>query len=150
GPSWSGKEYQKRVGEHAKALRAQLEKLKTDEAEVRDAAGQALSQLEVRLAAAALALKQGSGEPVLTPARAGLAGMVKLISWGDAESVSCRAFSPDGKLLAVGIRYDSVRDRKEGGTIRGYLRLYDTATGAMLGDAGGTFGPVATLAFSGL
>src|SRR5262249_32911701 len=67
---------------------------------------------------------------------------------GPDETVACYSFSPDGRLLAVGIRYDSVRGGKDG-TIRGYLRVHDATTGALLRDSGApVIGPVVHVAFS--
>jgi hypothetical protein len=64
------------------------------------------------------------------------------------ETVACFSFSRDGRLLAVGIRYDSLRGNKDG-TIRGYLRVYDATTGALLRDSGDpVIGPVQHVAFS--
>jgi hypothetical protein len=69
---------------------------------------------------------------------------------GPCETVACFSFSADGKLLAVGIRYDSFTGSRSGnGTIRGYVRVYDTGTGDLVKDSGpGTIGPVEHVAFS--
>ena len=108
---------------------------------------------------AALVLKEGKGKPLTVhpdgqtkvqvdrlkgPGGKELAKLTK----GSCETVACYSFSRDGRLLVVGIRYDSVRGNKDG-TIRGYLRVYDATTGALLRDSGDpVIGPVQHVAFS--
>jgi WD40 repeat protein len=55
----------------------------------------------------------------------------------------CAAFSPDGKLLAVGGRGTTVADAN-----RGVIRLYDLGTGKELGELRGHATPVVDLLFS--
>jgi hypothetical protein len=66
--------------------------------------------------------------------------------------VASWSFSPDGRFLAVGIRSDSVNrtgKRGDSGTIRGYLHLYDAASGKLLRDCtSDRLGPVTNVAFS--
>lgn len=65
-----------------------------------------------------------------------------------SEAVSCYAFSPDGRLLAVGICYDSIQKNKDG-TLRGYVRLYEVSSGRLLWDSGApVIGPVEHISFS--
>jgi hypothetical protein len=158
-PAWTGGHYNKILSGHAEELKTRLKKLRADEPRIRAVAEQTLHRLDVRLAAVALTLKAGRGKPVaahpqgkakveaggLTDAKG--KRLAKLTRRSD-ESVSCWAFKPDGRLLAVGISYDSTGGGKNDGTIRGYLRVYDPATGELLGDAGGVFGPITHVAFS--
>ena len=118
-----------------------------------------LCSQEPQQAANALVWKKGKGKPVTVhpdgqtkvqvdrlngPGGKELGKLTK----GACETVACYSFSRDGKLLAVGIRYDSVRGGEDG-TIRGYLRVYDATTGALLRDSGPpVMGPVQHVAFS--
>jgi len=118
-----------------------------------------LRSQEPQKAAAALVMKEGKGKPLTVhpdgqtkvqvdrlkgPGGKELAKLTK----GSCETVACYSFSRDGRLLAVGIRYDSVRGNEDG-TIRGYLRVYDATTGALLRDSGApVIGPVRHVAFS--
>jgi len=116
---------------------------------------------EPKKAAEVVVFKKGKGEPRTThpdrrtkvdgdrlkgPGGKELAKLTK----GPSETVACFSFSRDGRLLAVGIRYDSVKENKgKDGTIRGYLRVYDARTGALLQNSGaGIIGPVEHIAFS--
>jgi hypothetical protein len=123
-------------------------------------AGAQIKQLP-RKGAYALGMKEGKGKPltvhpdgqtkVQVDRLKGPGGkeLAKLTN-GPCETVGCYSFSRDGRLLAVGIRYDSVRGNKGGdGTIRGYLRVYDATTGALRWDSGAReIGPVEHVAFS--
>jgi hypothetical protein len=148
-----------------KELKRRLKKLQTEGPDVRAVAEEALRLLDNRLAAASLALKQGRGKALrqhpkgkakvkakefeVGELRDGRGKLLATLSKGEYESVASWAFSPDGRFLAVGIHYDSYQHGSmKDGTIRGWLRLYDAATGELLGFAGGNFGPVKRLAFS--
>jgi hypothetical protein len=107
-----------------------------------------------------LVLKPGKGKPLkvhptndkirvdrgrlIGPDGKSLATLVQ----GQDEEVGCFAFSPDGRFLVVGIRYDSLQGGNDG-TIRGYVRLYSTKNGRLLWDSGAdVIGPVVHIAFS--
>jgi len=162
-PAWTGEFYLKLVGRHARELKTRLKKLTKDRPAIRAAAEQTLHRLDVRLAAVRVRLRSGGGKPMKDHPDAKVevvAGELRdpegnkrlaELSRGN-QFASCWTFSPDGRLLAVGIDDDGSRGNDPGSkddyTIRGYLRVYDAATGERLGDAGGTFGPVTHVAFS--
>lgn len=160
-PYWDGTTFQNKIGNGMEALTARVKKLgEQDDAEVRAAAKEILQCLEIRAAAASLKLRLGRGEArtaapsnklkvekgeLLDARGQALAHMA-----GRHESVSCWTFSADGRLLAVGFRFDSAAGQSEkggGGTVKGALRLYDAQTGEPLGGAGGYFGPITHVAF---
>src|SRR6266540_3294576 len=158
GPQWSGAWFLKSLGGQLGELTTRLKKLQTDEANIRPVAEQALRKLKVRVAAARVTLRAGAG----TPEKTHLKRKVKVeggelkdargktlarLSKDSLEFIECWSFSPDGRLLAVGIRLDGSKDCPKDYTIRGYLRLYDTATGDRLGEAGGLYGVVTHVAF---
>jgi hypothetical protein len=60
--------------------------------------------------------------------------------------IACWAFSPDGKLVAIGCRYDE--GRKVDNTRIGHIRVWDTATGALVAEKPGQTGPIRRLAFT--
>jgi hypothetical protein len=60
--------------------------------------------------------------------------------------IACWAFSPDGKLVAIGSRYDE--GRKVDNTSTGHIRVWDTATGALVAENPGQTGPIRRLAFT--
>jgi WD40 repeat protein len=64
----------------------------------------------------------------------------------DLPEIACWAFSPDGKLVAIGSRYDE--GRKVDNTRVGHIRVWDTATGALVADKPGQTGPIRRLAFT--
>lgn len=64
------------------------------------------------------------------------------------ETVRCHAFNSNGSMVAIGICYDSYMNKKDG-TIRGYIRTYECASGRLLRDSGApVIGPVERIAFS--
>lgn len=74
--------------------------------------------------------------------------LANLITRAYVEKLGAYSFSPDGRYLAVGTHYDSVRGGKDG-TIRGYLRIYGTENGQLLWDSGApVIGPVQHVSFS--
>jgi HEAT repeat len=173
GPGWTGEPYKKVLGGHAEELKKRLRKLAADEPKVREVAEQTLQELDVRLTAVVVKLQRGHGSPLRRHPKgktqvvagelrdaggkslASLRGALGRAGYAKYESVASWAFSPDGRLLAVGVRYDDLEGKRgpdADGTIRGYLRVYDAATGRLLGaangDAGDTFGPVTHVAFS--
>jgi hypothetical protein len=160
GPAWSGAGYLKAEKPHAKKLIAQLKRLLKDEPKIRGRGKETLDKFTVRLTAAAVVLKNGRGKPLLKHPK----GKARVKDWelqdakgkrlanlnpkGFLGDISCWAFSLDGRLLAVGYNHDDSKDCSRDYTIRGWLRVYDTATGDWLGDAGSLFGPIKHLAFS--
>lgn len=169
--AWSGKLYQSIVGPYPERVKRRLNKLEKERPELRALAAEALHELEVRLAAVGVGLKRGrgkalrkdpngkvtvkvepSGEAQLTDRRGKRLARLSYSLSADRdpdEEVACWTFSPDGGLLAVGFRYDSLKNCRKDGMIQGYLHLYDPATGELLGEAGqARVGPVTHLAFS--
>ena len=160
GPYWDGLMFQDKVGKRIEALTGRVKELaKQDDADIRAAAKEILHRLDVVSVATTLKLKAGRGDAQ----EADWAKRVKvekgeLIDARDQtlaqltrphESVSCWTFTSDGRLLVVGIRFDSAagKSKASGGTVKGALRVYDTETGESLGAAGGYFGPVTHVAF---
>jgi hypothetical protein len=58
--------------------------------------------------------------------------------------IACRAFSPDGKLLALGVAYDGRGGERES---LGQIRVWDTTSGRMVTTFGGSPGSIRGLAF---
>jgi hypothetical protein len=159
-PRWDNDFYAKLLGGKAEAVRARLEKLEQDpDARVRALARGVLRRMKVRLAAAEVKLKQGWGKALRQDptGQSKVAGKelqdasgkrLARLSTHRWEALASWSFSADGRLLAVGISFDSRPGDDKDYTIRGYLRLYDAQSGELLGYPGGLFGPVTHLAFS--
>jgi hypothetical protein len=60
--------------------------------------------------------------------------------------IACWAFSPDGKLVALGSKYDE--RRRVDNTRIGRIRVWDTATGTLVAEMPGQTGPIRRLAFT--
>jgi hypothetical protein len=63
----------------------------------------------------------------------------------DPPVIACWAFSPDGRLVAIGSRF--IEGNKDKTNV-GYIRVWDTATGALVAENPGRTGSIRRLAFT--